>query len=738
MASCLVPDSSAVVAALEHLKELDRELKEEAVPFGPETRLHLTEITAAITKLETDRRAAHEHLEVKTIENSKLRHQINHLRERMREEILADVAAARASNADEIEHLQNDLSSVSLLQGATVKEQEEFLSKNEALYPEREQVKAQHEEVISVLNDQITFKYSLQMRLDETLAQIEELKTCIAAAEQDKMTLTWKTAQAKEEFQTKKDNLTEEVRETDIKIQQQKQVMDIIRKELERVNNKKQEICDHLGKLMTDVARQESNVKRQAANRCQLEKQLKEETQKHQDLRRQSETVKKRLCEMDKAFNLAIQHLEEEIATEERKIDKARSTGVPLIEVRAKISEVFKRQQDKENRVKVKHFHISQKLLKSKQQLEDCTSSIVEHSHEVKDTDKQIRELLETGLIHRRVFDSKRVALCKDIDAEKKKASNLEEERSQLSRLLEEANKKQEERVATLTSDVSSIRRRYKELQEEEAALQQCHPESVDAELSMRHVTQSVAKYRHMESELHQEIEQCATETQVIVESNKEKQKGVEQKEEMLKEVEARMTEEQTKYHRLEALTSELSTKRSQLDLAIQGLNAETSALLQPREQMKSKLEDFRASHMDVLKEQAAELRAAEISVYDNRVKLEQVSMENSRLHLCVRWMTDDVSGARLDRDRYWQEARKCDEDRTALFESLQKAWEEDSLVTQGCQRSSGALLMSLSALLNHLKTRRQQLGNVSSLLHQQMLDFSNRLGDKTTVAPHS
>lgn len=51
MATCLVPDFPAVMIALEHLKELDKQLKEDGIPFSPEASLHLTEITSAITQL---------------------------------------------------------------------------------------------------------------------------------------------------------------------------------------------------------------------------------------------------------------------------------------------------------------------------------------------------------------------------------------------------------------------------------------------------------------------------------------------------------------------------------------------------------------------------------------------------------------------------------------------------------------------------------------------------------------
>lgn len=738
MASCLVPEFPAVLVALEHLKELDKQLKEEGVPFSPEASLHLTEITAAITELEADRRAAHEHLEVETIENSKLRHQINNTRERMSQEIMADVAAARASNAEEIEQLRKDLYTVSQLQEATVKRQEALLSQNEALHPKRDRVKAEHEDVVAALNEQITLKYGLQMQLNHMQEQIKELKSCIAAVEQDKVTLQQTVALEREAFTVKKDNLSGDVDVVEEKIKQQKQVIRRSRRDLDRVNDKKQETHDRLGELTIHMATLESSLRKLTASRCQFEKQLEGETQKHQELRKQRETLKKELCELGEAFSVAIRRLKEEIAAVEGKIEEGRASRILCQDSLAQIYEIFKRQHDEENEVRAEHFHVLQQLERSKLQLEERIASIVKHSKEIKEMDKQIGELLEADTINKRIFERNQEELCGNVDVEKKNISHLEEEKKRLRQLLEEAKRAQEEHVAKMTSDISSTRRRYEELQQEEARLLRRQPMSADADLLMSHMTQSEVEYRQIETTCHQEMEQCATETEIITRSNEEKQREVEEKEAMLKEVEAKCNEEQSRHQSLKTRTSELRRRRNDLGLSIQRLTEKTSSLLQPREEMKAELEELRAGYMGLLDKQASELRSVELSIYDNSVKLEQVSMENSRLHLCIRQMTDDVTRARENKDRYWQEIQQFNKDMQALLESLQEAWRDDVLLTQDSQSSDGALLVSMSSLLNHLKTRRRQLGNVGTLLHQQMLDFSKRLGDKTTIEQHS
>ncbi|XP_033480791.1 uncharacterized protein ccdc175 [Epinephelus lanceolatus] len=724
MASCLVPDSPAVMVALEHLKELDKQLKEEGIPFSPEASLHLMGITSAITELEADHRAAYEHLEVETIENSKLRHQINNIRDRMSQNIMADVAAARASKAEEIEQLHKNLNTVSQLQEATEKRQEAFLSQNKVLHPEREQMKAEHEEIIAAQNEQITLKYGLQMQLDQSLHQIEDLKSCIAAVEEDKLTLQQKMVLERETFTVKKDSLSREVDQE--KITQQKQAIRRSRKELDRLNDKKRETSDHLGELMIVMTKLESNIQKLAASRCQYETQLQGENQ-------QREMLKKEFCELGETLSVAVQHLKEEIATLEGKIEEGRTSRLVCLDTLAQIYEIFKQQQDEENEVRAEHSHISQQLERSKLQLEECVSSIVKHSKEIKEMDKQNKELLEVDTITKRVFQRNQEELCDNMDTEKKNISNFEEEKKWLTRLLEEEKRKQEEHVAKMTSEISITWRRYEELRQEETALRKRQPKSTSADLLMSHVTQCEVEFRQRETEHHEEMDQCIAETESIMRSYEVKQREVEDKEEMLKEVEAKWNEEQSRHQRLTTLTYELRTTREDLELRIQGLKEKTVSLLQPIEEMKAELEDMRGCYMDLLDKQASELRTVEMSIYDNSMKPEQVSMENSRLHLHITQMTEDVSRARRNKDRYWQEVHQFRKDIKVLFESLQEAWKEDSLVTQDCKSRDSVLLVSFRAMMNDLQTRRLQLGKFSTLLLQQMLNFSKRLGDKTT-----
>lgn len=679
------------MVALEHVKELDKQLKEEGLPVSPEASLHLAEITTAITELEADRRAAHEHLEVETIENSKLRYRTNNIREQISQEILSDIAAARASNVEEIEGLRSNVNTICQLQEASEKRQEALLSQNEALHPDWEQVKAEHEDIITALNDQITLKYSLQMQLDHKQEQIEELKSCITGVEQDKITLQNNMALEREAFTVKKHNLSIDLDRTQQTINQQKQAIRKSRGDLNRVNDKKRETHALLGELSMHMAKLESRKCTLTASRCQYVKQLEGEIQKQKELRQKMETLKEELCESVEAFSVASQLLKEKIAAVENTMEEGRATRISCEDSLAQICEVLKRQQAEDQEVRAEYSHVSHRLQRSRLQLEERIITIIKHSKEIKDMDQQICELVEADTVNKHIFERNQKELFGNVDTEKKNIRQFGEERRRLTLLLEGAKREQQEQVAKMTSEISNNRKRYEELRKEETKLLRLHPMSADLDLLLGHMTQLKREYRQIETAHQLEIQQCATETKSITRSNHEKQREVDGIDGVLKEEQAKCTEQQSRLHRLETLIFELRKRRNDLELSIQGMTEKT-----------------------------AELRCVETSIYGNRVKLEQVSMENSRLHLCIRQMTDDVTRARESRVTYWQESQQFNKDIQALWGSIQEGWREDELLTQHSRDSDGVLLESMRALFDQLKTRRCQLGNVNSLLHRR------------------
>ncbi|KAJ0050488.1 hypothetical protein NL108_003702 [Boleophthalmus pectinirostris] len=736
MASRLVPDFPAVLVALEHIKELDKELKDEGVAFCPEASVHLAEITCAITGLEAERRAAHEHLEVATIENSKLRHEMNNTREHMSAVIMTDVNAARASNTEEIEQLRKDLHAVSQIQETIVKKHELVVSENESLSMEREKIKAKHQEVIAALNNERTQKYALQSQLDQTRETIESLKATIASCEHNTLALQHDLALEKEAFIKCRDDLSKESEENEERINHQKQEILKSSRELEMLSENKRDGSDSLDDLTIQTIQLESSIQRLKACKSECERNVEVEKEKCKVLTTQKEALEKQLNEIINAFNKAIKALREEIATIEERMVGARATRARIQDALAKVYEVFKVHDEEEKEVRTEYEYVSQLLEKSRMQLEERIASIVKHMKEINEMKRQTEGLKENDVINKRVFERDQEELCDNIDIQKQRTKDLEDEKRQLQKNLKEQKNTQEEYVKKITADIKLTWKRVKELQIEEATLKQKQPMSPDE--MKQCIERSKAEYEQIQSRCREEMKQSINEIEIVMKNCKEKQKEVEEKETNLEEVEATWRDAASRFERLKRQETEFTKKKCDLEHSIDMLRNETIKTLKPIEKKKAELERIRVEHMNQLREQATDMKSMEIHIYNSSVNLEQVQMENSRLHLHIQQMTEDRNKAKEDMERYREEAEQLKRDTKILLRSLQEAWRDEIELTQERHSVDAALEVPMGALQNHLRTRGRQLGHVQALLHEQMLDFSRRLGDKITVEPQS
>lgn len=730
MASDLVPGFPAVTDALERLGELDKELREDGIAFSSEASFHLSEITAALMELQGCQRAAQEGLEAETAENSKLAQHINDTKETIRREILAAVAADRTNWAADTDQLQKDLMEVSQLQETTSKRQEDLVKQNEMLQAEKQQAKAEREALVAALNDQISIKNGLQMQLNQSREQMEALTSCSFTAEQDKIKLQKRLELEREAFTKKRENACREVERVEEEIKRQKEIVGRRKKDLARVNDAKLEAQERQKELTFQMATLESSLLQVTASRSQCEKHLECQTQTHQQLKKDKELLKKELQESKVTSSTLIQRLIEEMDTLERETEEGRARREHHRDSLARIRRTLKQQQVEEDKTRAEHLRAEQRLQKSKLQLDERVASVARHRKEIGEMDEQILVLRQASAVNQRLFQRDLQEMRSTMEAQGSTVAHLEEEKKQLAELLETARSQQEECAAKMTSDIRSTERRYQELLQEEAALQEQQPMRLDADLLRRRLKQCEARCREEAARQRQEVERYTADADIISQSNEEKQRHVEEEEERLKEVEAAWRVEELRHRKMKSLVGEFKMRESDLELMLLELKEKTGSLLQPRQEAKARLQQVQKCYMEMLEIQTSELREAEMRLYDCVVKVEQVGMENGRFHRRIRQMAEEVSRAEEDGDRYREETRLIRREVQDVLDSLRGRWKEDVSVTRDRQSRDGGLLTEMKVARSRLETRRQELENVGTLLQQQMLEFSRRLGD--------
>ncbi|XP_054897244.1 coiled-coil domain-containing protein 175 [Poeciliopsis prolifica] len=731
MASCLVPEFPAVVAALERLKDLERELGEQELPFSDEGCVHLTAIAEAVAELEAARRAVREELEVETIENSKLKFNIIQMTERLKDDILRDKAAARAANIAEIEQLRKGLSLSSQIREENGEKWQELFAKRKALQAESDRVRAEHEEVIVSLNVQVSVRYSRQQHLDETLERTEKLRNAIAEVERQKLAFQQSVAVEMETFSEKEEKLDKIMCKRREQIKQEKEMVDKIEPELEELKQKKKATKSKIKKLVQETTELQGNVESLKTSLSSCEQQLQEERLQYKELNRQIEKQNKRSKILVEGFKPVIKNLQEEISGVDDELEKALAEQLLLKDSLAYFSNVCKNKLGVEHEVRADYQQISTELERSRLQLEERIGSLVKYSNDIVELERIIHELEEDQLINRRIAESKKKELIADLKEANSKIELLEMELKGLRKIMSAEKTKQQSYEKKMTYAIRSVRGRYEALLQEQAALLERCPDSGDFDLMLSQMAQLEKENRETQSLHQQEVDRIIAETEEINRRIREKQRELEERMKMLKEVENKWREEKLRNDNLRKQKEALLFRKSELERAIRDTAEHTRELLAPREKIKAELEKLREYHSKTVVKQSSDLREMEVNMYGLNLMLGQLKAENRRLHLATIQMTEDINTSRQEKERYQKEDQEFSSRTEALLKEIQEGFRQDNYLIKGIKGNDDELLSFMGSGLEELKTRNLQLMSIITLMHQVMLEFSKRLGDK-------
>ncbi|CAG03709.1 unnamed protein product [Tetraodon nigroviridis] len=462
MASYPVGDLPAVSDALEHLREVDKELRDDGGPFSAEASFHLSKITAALTHLEGYQRAAQEGLEAETTENRRLARRINQTKETTRQDILADVAAARTCGAAERDQLQGELMDVSRLLGATAERQEDLARQNETLQAEQAQARGEHQALAAALNHQLSITKALQTRLHRSREQTEELASCSVRAERDKTNLQRGMELERQAFTVRREGACREVERAEEQIKQQKQGVRRARRAVAGVRGAQRGAQQRWNELTFQMATLESSLQQVTASRSQCEEELERHRQTHRQLREKKELLRKDLQESKVTSGALIQRLREEIQALERDAQEARASGALHGDSLAGVCGTWAQQQEEESKARAEHLRAQQQLHRSTLQLQQRAAAIARRREEVREMEEQMAALGRAGAASQRLLERDLQEMSSTLEEQRRSALHWEEEKEKLAQLLEAARRRQEEREARLTSDLGRSRRRWR------------------------------------------------------------------------------------------------------------------------------------------------------------------------------------------------------------------------------------------------------------------------------------
>ncbi|KAK3563374.1 hypothetical protein QTP86_023320, partial [Hemibagrus guttatus] len=617
---------------------------------------------------EASRKSVREELEVETIETGKLRHRILSQRDDIVAEISASVAAARAANAAELNQLQLEMENVVEEIESMEKRQKLLEEQNLVLLPEHQLLNSSYTELVEQLNLQLSEKADTQITLNETRSEIQTTREKISLVHSLRKDLQQNLIRERKQFEETKKMLDKEIDEMMSTIQEQTKMNTEMQKELDVALSKLVKKEERADELLNQISLLERSTVRLKASQEKHAEQIKGKAEKSDELTEHRKLREKELEELREALKLQLLSLQENIGTVEREIEEEQKENGVCLEALSKLSSIFRAQRQKEDGALVDRRTLNGELEKSKQRLDERFASIAKYKLETKAMEEEMKELQEANKVSVEMFQKKLLELEGQLTREKQSRAELEVEREELCVRIETLKDHHEDSLRKLRSAIALHKTRYSALTEEKVELQEHEAlSSVREELTQR-VSRAEAEHRQTEISSNNQIQQISMEAESITRARLEEEKELKDQESMLLKVEAQFDSHHSRHQALKQQTTELKARRSHLELSIQQVKERAAAALQVKEDLKEELQTLREKHMELVRSHAEQIRTAERSVYENGLMLEQVKMENSRLHLCIEGMKEDIVNARREKEKHTQETSWMEEEMRSIY----------------------------------------------------------------------
>ncbi|XP_056624515.1 early endosome antigen 1 [Triplophysa dalaica] len=734
MTTYQVPDVPAVRVALEHLGELDKRWREEGVSLSHEASLHLREIAEAIKELEASRESAREKLEVETIETSKLRHRTVKLQDNIKSEISACVNAAREGHTAELNRLRSELKTI-IQDRESMEEREQLLEKENALLlQERENVQGKYRDGIDQLNQQLSEKASKRILLAEKQNEIQSLKEKIVLVQAARQDFKEDMMQKNKTFAENKQTLDAEILEIEKQIKEQRKITAETRNELDITTSELQDKENTIAQCKTQISQLEKNIARLTASYKKCKEWLDEKIHKTEELDRQKEFHERELMELVEAFEQEVQNLQEQIRVVEDEIEEQQKVRNALSEPITELSHIFSSQRKEEDDAVEEIQSLSKRLEECKLTHEKCITMAAKCKYEIKKMKEEMKQLHDVNTISADLFKKRLEELEAQLAREKIRREACDVEKEQIYKSLKTLKDKHKETVREHNDAIEQTERRYEELLEEEKKLQ-------DQDVLLSSVIEHLAKEltnteeegKQLEINFQAEIQKLKMDAESITQARLKKEQELKVQKSILEQVNAQFNIDNLRHQTLKKQITELETQKHNLELSIQDATMQTNALLEPKDELKRELETSRAKHMEMLTVHGAEIRTVEKCVYENTVLLEQVNMENSRLHMCIERMKEEISEAQKDKEQYTQEEEWMREQAPSLFKSLIDAWTADMVLTKESADMEQKIMESMNRLMLKIQERKHDISDINSRLERELMAMNFMMRTQTT-----
>ncbi|XP_062905761.1 coiled-coil domain-containing protein 175 [Mobula hypostoma] len=724
-----------VKLALERLQELEKQLKDKGICFENGTVRHFAKIVEGVHELEKARKTIHEILEVETIEASKLRYTLSILPNKLKQQIAAAVAAARESK---ITHLNEMKAKIEMMTQQIKELEKEYCrleQENASLCPIQQEAGARYNDIIFLMNNVMGDRANKQITLNETYANIQDLKQKIVDETRDIADFKKKMDEKRNEFKTTKESLMAKRSEVHQLLQEQNKI------NFEK-RNKLDDLKMELDKLNENMLLQEEKAAKLRAENTVLLEQERSLQREHneklktiEDLIKKKEKITDELSALIEYYKTEIEKLRTTSLQAQQDIDNVQVLNQELMVRRESRSEAAKKAKEHETE-KRKHLqNLTDRLDSVKEVLQQTEENLSSMRKEIQELEEMRLNLAEQHKDTMEFLSKELQKYSQKLEKEKELREATIHKREEMSREILDIKRTTGAYLTSQARRLQDLTKEHDKLIEESKNLQERINEYAEKIKTLKQqLTAEEDAFRNKEQLLSIEINHLKDEIKETMEKVMQVKKELEVKLPIRQQLETELAEETAICDGLQKELIDLISKKSSLDSTISKLKRETGILLASKPDLQSLLTSIRNNTFHQVKSTAEQLKMIGMDIYEADRRLELTEIENCKLWLCNFQLTKDI--AILEGGGEKQKAKKeiQDNELLTIYDKLMKNWALDFNVQKEFATCNQSVLNGIDKLMNKIQLREMKLGNIGEQLKEHLSKLQSFVGSTPSL----
>ncbi|XP_067894255.1 coiled-coil domain-containing protein 175 [Heterodontus francisci] len=724
-----------VRVALERLQELEKQLKNQKVCFGRETVRHFTQITEGVSQLEEVRRNIHEVLEVETIKASKLRHNLSHLPNKLKQQIAAAVAAARESKATRLKELQDKIKTMTEQIEALEKEYSRLTKENASLCPIQQKAGSRYDDIVSQLNKAMEERTSDQITLNETYDIIRDTQQKIIFVTRDTADLQKEIGEKRKKYESEKEILTVKFTEIHLLVQNQNATNFEKKNKLDELKVKLHELDDNLfsQKQMNKLLEIQSvNLKTEEDS---LQTKYNQELKTAEELTDQKQEITDELRTYIEKLRREIEYLRTRSLQTEKETNDAQELNQKLVEKNESRHDALKKSREYETEIRQNLRRLTKRLDTVKGLLAETGERMTELRKQIQEHEENIIAVTEK---HNDIMDFLNGELQKytnKLEKEEQLRETILRKREEISKEIMHVKAATEDYLTHLSMRMKDLKKKRVKLLSEIKRLQQEINMYADKILALRRLlAKEEEAFGNIDQLLSTEVKQLKNEMKDMNETIRQVKEELQDKMSTQQRLESLLAEETAICDELQKERDAQRNEKFELESILIQLKTKTVVLLASKPELKSMLSALRLSLYHRVKNTAEQIKSMEADIYEANRRIEHVEIENCKLKLCNFQLMKAIASLDEEGEKQNAKMKQKDGELQIIYDNLLKSWALDLSVQKEYAACEQSVLNVTEELIKKIHHREQKVGSISNQLEEYLSKMQSFVGSTHTT----